>query len=363
MAMSLDARQRAMLEAMHVRVWWPQNAPQDEATAVPAAVATGSGAVGGVGGPGAAGASGSAGAAGAPLAAGGLGAAGAPLTTHAALAFTAPPGTPMSTHRATAPPAPTSSATSRLPAAAPAPSRPAAPASSALLAAQTLVAGAADSRAEAIATMDWQTLQQSVAGCQACKLCSSRKNTVFGVGPTLDDAAKPPRVDWLIVGEAPGEQEDLRGEPFVGPAGKLLDNMLAAVGVSRRGDPAEPQRAAFIVNVLKCRPPGNRNPELDEIAQCEPYLKRQIALLQPKIVFAVGRFAVQSLLAASVPNVHATPLGRLRGQVYRYEGVPVVVSYHPAYLLRSLPDKAKAWADLCLAMEQLAASPSPVATG
>jgi uracil-DNA glycosylase family 4 len=353
MAMSLDARQRAMLEEMHVRVWWPQNAPQDEAAAASAAVVAGSAAVGSPG------RTGAAGAAGAPLAAGGPGAAGAPLTAEAAVAFTAPAGTPMSTHRAAAPSAPTSAATARLPGAAPAPSRSAVPASSALSAAHTLVAGAADSRAEAIATMDWQTLQQSVAGCQACKLCKSRKNTVFGVGPTLDDASRPPRVDWLIVGEAPGEQEDLRGEPFVGPAGKLLDNMLAAVGVSRRGDPAEPQRAAFIVNVLKCRPPGNRNPELDEIAQCEPYLKRQIALLQPKIVFAVGRFAVQSLLAASVPNVHATPLGRLRGQVYRYEGVPVVVSYHPAYLLRSLPDKAKAWADLCLAMEQLAAPPSP----
>jgi uracil-DNA glycosylase family 4 len=359
MAMSLDARQRAMLEEMHVRVWWPQNAPQDEAAAVSAAVATGSAAVGSPG------RTGAAGAAGAPLAAGGPGAAGAPLTAEAAVAFTAQAGTPVSTHRAAAPPAPapTSAATARLPAAAPAPPRPAAPASSALLAAQALAAGAADSRAEAIATMDWQALQQSVAGCQACKLCSSRKNTVFGVGPTLDNAAKPPRVDWLVVGEAPGEQEDLHGEPFIGPAGKLLDNMLGAVGVSRRGDPAEPQRAAFIVNVLKCRPPGNRNPELDEIAQCEPYLKRQIALLQPKIVFAVGRFAVQSLLAASVPNVHATPLGRLRGQVYRYEGVPVVVSYHPAYLLRSLPDKAKAWADLCLAMDQLAASPSPAAAG
>ena len=227
----------------------------------------------------------------------------------------------------------------------------AAPAPAALADAVTRLAQ--DGRAATIAGMDWPALQASVAGCQACKLCGTRKNTVFGVGPTAADPAAAPRVDWLIVGEAPGEQEDLRGEPFVGQAGKLLDNMLRAVGVSRHGDATAPDSAAFIVNVLKCRPPANRNPELDEVAQCEPFLKRQIALLQPRVIFAVGRFAVQSLLAGSVPDVQTTPLGRLRGKVYRYEGVPVVVSYHPAYLLRSLQDKSKAWADLCLAAAQL----------
>lgn len=226
-----------------------------------------------------------------------------------------------------------------------------APAPAALADAVTRLAQ--DGRAATIAGMDWPALQASVAGCQACKLCGTRKNTVFGVGPTAADPAAAPRVDWLIVGEAPGEQEDLRGEPFVGQAGKLLDNMLRAVGVSRHGDATAPDSAAFIVNVLKCRPPANRNPELDEVAQCEPFLKRQIALLQPRVIFAVGRFAVQSLLAGSVPDVQTTPLGRLRGKVYRYEGVPVVVSYHPAYLLRSLQDKSKAWADLCLAAAQL----------
>jgi DNA polymerase len=285
MALELDARQRAMLEEMHVRVWWPQT-PEVVPAAPPVAQA-------------------------APLA--------APVAPPPVVARPAP---------AVAAAAPAT-----------APPRPA-------------LAPVDDGRAAAIAAMDWAALQQSVAGCVACKLCDTRKNTVFGVGPAAPEVDAPPRVDWLIVGEAPGEQEDLRGEPFVGQAGKLLDNMLRAVGVSRHGE-VQGAQAAFIVNVLKCRPPGNRNPALDEVAQCEPFLKRQIALLQPRIILAVGRFAVQSLLAGSVPDVQTQPLGRLRGKVYRYEGVPVVVSYHPAYLLRSLPEKAKAWADLCLAMETL----------
>ncbi len=278
MALPLDARQRAMLEEMHIRVWSPRE---------PVAVAP---------------------------------AAAAPVPVPAQ------PAEPMA--RAVQVPAPVPAAEVRM----------APPA-----------AAADGARAEAIAAMDWTALQQSVAGCQACKLCGTRRNTVFGVGPSSSDAAVSPRADWLVVGEAPGEQEDLRGEPFVGQAGKLLDNMLGAIGVTRSGAGGDPRGAAFITNVLKCRPPGNRNPELDEIAQCEPYLRRQIELLQPRIILAVGRFAVQSLLAGSVPDVHSAPLGRLRGKVYRYAGVPVVVSYHPAYLLRSLPEKAKAWADLCLA--------------
>jgi uracil-DNA glycosylase family 4 len=180
--------------------------------------------------------------------------------------------------------------------------------------------------------MDWDALATAVAGCRACKLCHGRRNTVFGVGD--------PRADWLVVGEAPGEQEDAQGEPFVGQAGRLLDNMLAALGLDR-------QRGVYIANVLKCRPPGNRNPEPDEVAQCEPFLRRQVALLQPRIILAMGRFAVQSLLGTT------EPIGRLRGRIHRYEGVPVVVTYHPAYLLRNLPDKSKAWADLCLARAEL----------
>jgi len=183
-----------------------------------------------------------------------------------------------------------------------------------------------------IESMDWPALQDAVAGCHACKLCNGRRNTVFGVGDM--------RADWLIVGEAPGENEDIQVEPFVGQAGKLLDNMLRAMGLGRHDN-------VYIANVLKCRPPGNRNPEPEEVAQCEPYLRRQVELLQPKIILAMGRFAVQSLLQTT------EPIGRLRGRLHRYHDVPVVVTYHPAYLLRTLPDKAKAWADLCLAMAQV----------
>lgn len=188
--------------------------------------------------------------------------------------------------------------------------------------------------------MDWDALQQAVAGCTACGLCKSRKNTVFGVGDT--------QARWLVVGEAPGENEDLQGEPFVGQAGQLLDNMLKTVGLNRKATGAQ---GVFIANVLKCRPPANRNPQPQEVATCEPYLRRQVALLQPQIILALGRFAAQSLLQATMPDVATIPLGKLRGQVHQYDGVPVIVSYHPAYLLRTPQDKAKAWADLCLALD------------
>lgn len=189
-------------------------------------------------------------------------------------------------------------------------------------------------RPAGVAQMDWPALQAAVTACEACGLCKTRRNTVFGVGDT--------QTDWMIVGEAPGENEDLQGEPFVGAAGQLLDNMLRAVGRSRTGEGA---KGAYIANVLKCRPPANRNPQPQEVAQCEPYLARQVALVKPKIIVAMGRFAVQSLLRTE------EPIGRLRGRVHRYEGVPVIVTYHPAYLLRTPADKAKAWEDLCLAME------------
>jgi DNA polymerase len=184
-------------------------------------------------------------------------------------------------------------------------------------------------------TMDWATLRGTVAGCEACGLCRGRRNTVFGVGNT--------RARWMLVGEAPGEQEDRLGEPFVGRAGQLLDRMLAATGLTRAEDEAE--RQVYIANVIKCRPPGNRNPLPEEVAQCEPYLLRQVALVQPRLILAMGRFAVQSLLKSS------EPIGRLRGRVHDYHGVPLVVTYHPAYLLRNPADKALAWDDLCLARE------------
>lgn len=201
-----------------------------------------------------------------------------------------------------------------------------------------------------VTALDWPGLQAAVQGCQACGLCQGRTQAVFGVGPEAE--AGPAPVDWLVVGEAPGEQEDLRGEPFVGPAGQLLDQMLKALGLQRRAQgqyAGHPLRGVYVANVIKCRPPGNRNPTPEEVAQCAPYLHRQIELLKPKIILALGKFAAHTLLAATVPEVHAQPLGRLRGQVHHYRGVPVVVSYHPAYLLRNLPDKAKAWDDLCLA--------------
>jgi uracil-DNA glycosylase len=204
-----------------------------------------------------------------------------------------------------------------------------------------------------IAQMVWLQLQTAVGSCRACALCESRKNTVFGVGQASTEPALAPRADWLIVGEAPGENEDHQGEPFVGQAGKLLDNMLHAV--QSQGQPLSRYHNVFIANVLKCRPPANRNPSTDEIAMCQPYLQRQIALLQPKIILAMGRFAVQSLLGST------EPLGKLRGRVHSLPNsdvpTPVIVTYHPAYLLRNLPDKSKAWADLQLAMQTVEALP------
>jgi DNA polymerase len=182
-------------------------------------------------------------------------------------------------------------------------------------------------------TLDWPALRDSVAACTACRLCEGRRQTVFGVGNE--------HAHWMIVGEAPGEQEDIKGEPFVGKSGQLLDNMLRAISLTR-GE-ADPAHQVYIANTIKCRPPNNRNPEPDELAKCETYLIRQVQLVQPKIILAMGRFAVQSLLRSQ------EPVGRLRGRVHRYEGVPLIVSYHPAYLLRNPEDKAKAWDDLCLA--------------
>ena len=174
----------------------------------------------------------------------------------------------------------------------------------------------------------WAQLADAVAHCTACKLHSSRTQGVLGVGDH--------NADWLIIGEAPGADEDRLGEPFVGQAGKLLDAMLASIGLTRREN-------VYITNVLKSRPPGNRNPEPDEVSACRPYLLAQIELIRPKLIVALGRFAAQSLLDTD------EAIARLRGRVHRFQGVPLVVTYHPAYLLRNLPDKARAWEDLCLA--------------
>ncbi|MDP4302308.1 uracil-DNA glycosylase [Leptothrix discophora] len=186
-----------------------------------------------------------------------------------------------------------------------------------------------------VATMGWEALAEAVAGCRACELCDSRRNTVFGVGNR--------QARWMLIGEAPGENEDRTGQPFVGDAGQLLDNMLRATGLTRADGGGEEQ--VYIANVLKCRPPRNRNPEPHEVERCEPYLKRQVELVQPRLILALGRFAVQSILRS------AEPIGRLRGKVHQYHGVPVVVTYHPGYLLRNPVDKSRVWEDLCLARE------------
>ena len=193
-------------------------------------------------------------------------------------------------------------------------------------------------RPEGIDQMDWPALRDAVSGCTACGLCESRQQTVFGVGHE--------RASVMIIGEAPGEQEDRQGEPFVGRAGQLLDRMLDPVGLTR-GE-AEATRQVFIANVLKCRPPGNRNPLPAEVAQCEPYLMRQIALVKPRVIIAMGRFAAQSLLKTS------EPIGKLRGRLHEVQGTPVVVTYHPAYLLRNPVDKGLVWDDLCRVRELLA---------
>jgi uracil-DNA glycosylase family 4 len=179
---------------------------------------------------------------------------------------------------------------------------------------------------------DLNRLRAEVTACQRCELHASRTQGVFGVGD--------PAADWLIVGEAPGADEDRLGEPFVGQAGKLLDAMLAAIGLRRGED-------VYIANVLKSRPPGNRDPKPEEVQACLPYLLRQIDLIQPKLILAMGRFAAQSLL------VTENSIARMRGSVHEYHGVPMIVTYHPAYLLRNPADKAKSWEDLCLARQTM----------
>lgn len=188
-------------------------------------------------------------------------------------------------------------------------------------------------RAARIAALTWDTFAADVDACTACGLCRTRRRSVPGVGDT--------HARWLLVGEAPGAEEDARGEPFVGQAGRLLDNMLAALGLARGRD-------VYIANVLKCRPPDNRTPDPLEAAACRPYLDRQIELLEPRLILALGRSAATTLL-----GVDAT-IASLRGRVHRYRNVPLVVTYHPAYLLRNLPDKAKSWEDLVFARRTLA---------
>lgn len=277
----LDERQRALLAEMGVRVWWPQ-ATSGEAPAVHEHIGTPPSPVQAP--------------APAPVIAPGLAAAApkAPAFQRPVSVAAATPQTP------TAPP-------------------PAGPV------AQPLVEG--------VARMDWPLLHSTIDTCQACALCGQRQKSVLGVGDV--------QADWMVIGDPVGELEGQHGEPFVGPAQQLLSNMLKAVGLSRE---AKGPGGVYITSSLKCRLVGNRNPSAQELATCAPYLAREVALVQPKVIVLMGRFSIQSVLQTQ------EPLGKLRGQVHRYQGVPVVVTYHPDSLLRSAPDKAKAWADLVLAL-------------
>src|SRR5687768_11192406 len=195
-----------------------------------------------------------------------------------------------------------------------------------------LAASAEEQRRASVMQMDWLALKAAVAECVLCPLHAKRTNAVFGVG---DENA-----DWMFIGEGPGADEDALGDPFVGQAGKLLDNMLAAIKLAR-GD------NVYIANIVKCRPPGNRNPEPGEAAECLPFLRRQIELVKPKLIVALGKVAAVNLLEKDAS------IASLRGRVLDFAGTPLIVTYHPAYLLRTLGDKAKAWEDLCFAVRTM----------
>ena len=200
---------------------------------------------------------------------------------------------------------------------------------------------------EGLSQMDWTGLKEAAASCQACGLCQGRHHSLFASGSVVQGP-----VDWLIVGDAPTDAEDLAGVAFVGEEGQLLDAMLQALGLSRNAD--RPFTASVVItSAVKCHPQDKRNPSPEELMHCNAYLQRQIELLQPKVILALGRLAAQTLLQDSLGDAASQPLGKLRGQVHHVSGRPLVVSYHPAYLLRSPSDKGKAWADLMLALQQV----------
>ena len=270
------------------------------------------------------------------------------------------PGTDFGVQAAPAASAATPAGASARPAAPPRATPPAAPASArpplgalATLAASASPAVAALQNAGSandlsqIHTLGWAALQQTAAECQACGLCAGRSHS------TLGTLAEGQTAHWLVVGDPPDEDEDAAGHAFAADAGVLLDNMLKAVGAARASadqPPAPGMDAALLANATACRPPHGRNPQSAELAQCAAYLQRQIALAQPRVILAMGRFATQLLLAEH-PDALALPLGKQRGTVYRYRGIPVVVTYTPKALLRNSQDKGKAWADVCLAVE------------
>ena len=201
---------------------------------------------------------------------------------------------------------------------------------------------------EGLSRMDWPALKTAAAECRACGLCEQRQQSVFAEGVPAEGQA----TDWLIIGDAPNDSENASGKPFSGPEADLLDAMLLAMGLHRPSGTGA-KETVVLVNALKCKPPAQRNPHADELAQCRHFLNRQIELLQPRVILALGRMASMAVLHDSLPDVGAVPLGKLRGKVHHAHGRPVIVSYHPAYLMRTPSDKAKAWSDLCLAMQQL----------
>ena len=276
MSLDLDARQRAMLQEMHITVWWPRSTSST-----------------------------------------------APVEAAGVTAHVTPAARPGAAAR---------------------PQVDAAPAAQRVL----VDSSGAAAPVGGVDAMDWPELAAAVSTCSACRLCAGRKAAVFTAGPLARQA------DWLLVGEPPDADEERAGRPFAGPAGQLLDNMLRAVNVARDG---QGRSGARLTNVVKCRPAVVRNPEADELARCAMYLRREIALVQPRVILALGRFAAQSMLGAAHPELAGLPFGKLRGQVYRYQGVPVVVTHHPSRLLRAGQDKADAWADLCLAQEVAARAP------
>lgn len=279
MGLNLDPRQRAMLQEMGVRVWWPRADPAAQAAALPAA--------------------------------------GAQEVSE--------PPTPTPTPTAPVARQPVVAATTPL-AAKPAP--------------VPVLAHALAAPDGPVDALDWAQLARAVQTCTACALCEGRKTPVFVSEPT------PAQAHWLVVGEPPDEQEERAGAPFAGMAGQLLDNMLRAVQCQRDG---QGRSGARLTSVVKCRPAAVRPPQVAELDQCAVFLRREIALTQPRVILAMGRFAAMSLLGQAYPEVLQLPLGQLRGRAFRLQGIPVVVTYHPAKLLRAPQEKANAWADLCQA--------------
>lgn len=279
MGLNLDPRQRAMLQEMGVRVWWPRADPAAQAAALPAA--------------------------------------GAQEVSE--------PPTPTPTPTAPVARQPVVAATTPL-AAKPAP--------------VPVLAHALAAPDGPVDALDWAQLARAVQTCTACALCEGRKAPVFVSEPT------PAQAHWLVVGEPPDEQEERAGAPFAGMAGQLLDNMLRAVQCQRDG---QGRSGARLTSVVKCRPAAVRPPQVAELDQCAVFLRREIALTQPRVILAMGRFAAMSLLGQAYPEVLQLPLGQLRGRAFRLQGIPVVVTYHPAKLLRAPQEKANAWADLCQA--------------